>query len=261
MSFVLAPSMLRADVLAAVPMQGGMLMPMVSYHADDGRIHVMMPAAVPQLTPLLVSDPGDSFDPADPWFDALDPSRQGASFSRRYGFMMDAMSDPLPANTQLWIRKLSGPAELKLYRYAGSAPKAFEPVFGTAGVTNALYWDGLMFHPLITAPPGTNSYTATFELYLVDAISGLEIPNSSSGVLTFDWTNVADGRPTLSLAPRIMVAWPSITATNWVLEAADSANAISWTAVTNVSVVVDGQPCAILEGGAAQRYFRMRYLP
>ena len=34
-------------------------------------------AEVPQLTPLMVSNPDDSFDPADPWYDFLDPGRQG----------------------------------------------------------------------------------------------------------------------------------------------------------------------------------------
>jgi hypothetical protein len=46
-------------------------------------------------------------------------------FSRRYGFVMAAMSDPLPAGTQMWIRNLSGPLELKFYRYAASVPNAF----------------------------------------------------------------------------------------------------------------------------------------
>lgn len=32
-----------AAILTQVPMQGSMAMPMVSYHADDGTIHVMMP--------------------------------------------------------------------------------------------------------------------------------------------------------------------------------------------------------------------------
>lgn len=258
----------HAAVLTAVPVQnyGGdttswMLMPMVAYHADDERVHVMMPTVVPQLTPLLVSNPGDSFDPTDLWFDALDPSRCGASFSRRYGFMMDAMSDPLPSGTQMWIRKLSGPAELKFYRYSGSAPKMFQPVFGTDGVTNALFWSGMMFHPVVTAPPGTNNCTATFEIYLLDTATGTEVPNSSSGPLVFNWTNVADGRPTLSLAQRIVIAWPFDTATNWVVEAADSMNSAAWTIVTNTPVLVDGEPCVVLTGKAAQQFFRMRFVP
>ena len=155
-----------AAILTQIPPPDSMAMPMVSYQASDGMIHVMMPGAVPQLTPLLVSNPGDSFDPADPWFNALDPSAQGASFSRRYGFMMDSMSDPLPVNTQMWIRKLTGPADLKIYNYSSSIPKQLTPVFGTDGSTNAVYWNGMMWHPVVAAPPGTNSYTATFEVYL-----------------------------------------------------------------------------------------------
>jgi hypothetical protein len=250
-----------AAILTQVPMQGSMAMPMVSYQAADGRMHVMMPADVPQLTPLLVSNPSDSFDPADPWFTALDPSAQGAAFSRRYGFVMDAMTDPLPANTQMWIRKLSGPADLKFYRYASSVPKALTPIFGTDGVTNALYWNGMMFHPVVAAPPGTNDYAATFEVYLLDTTTGEEVANSSSGVLAFNWTDIPDGRPALSLAPKIVIAWPSATTTNWVLESAANVNAATWNSVTNLPVTVDGQPSVILDQNAAQQYFRMRYIP
>lgn len=261
LALVLAPSLVRAAVLTDVPMQGGMAMPMVSYNSGDGMMHVMMPMEVPQLTPLLVSNPNDSFDPADPWFDALDPSRQGASFSRRYGFVMDAMTDPLPAGTQMWIRKLSGPADLKIYRYASSAPKALAPIFGTDGTTNALYWNGMMFHPVVAAPPGTNGYSATFEVYLLNTTTGQEVPNSSSGPLVFDWTNVSDGRPALSLAQRIVVAWPSSTTTNWVLESSSTVNATIWTMVTNAPVLVDGQPSVVLTGSATQQYYRMRFVP
>jgi len=250
-----------AATLTNVPMQGGMVMPMVSYHANDGMIHVMMPTTVPQLTPLLISNPADNFDPGDPWFDSVDPSRQGASFSRRYGFVMDAMSDLLPAGTQMWIRKLSGSPELKSYRYKDTAPKAWQPIFGTDGVTNALFWNGMMFHPAFTAPPSTNNLSATFEVYLLDTTTGLEVPNSSSGPLVFDWTNAPDGRPALNLAQRVVVGWPVNTTTNWVLESAASANATTWTTVTNTPVTVDGQPCVVLEGSATQEYFRMRYIP
>jgi hypothetical protein len=68
----LAPAAALAATLTSVPMQGGMVMPMVAYHADLGHLHVLMPDEIPQLTPLLVSHPGDQFDPADPWFDDLE---------------------------------------------------------------------------------------------------------------------------------------------------------------------------------------------
>lgn len=250
-----------AATLTSVPMQGGMVMPMVSYNATTARIEVMMDLTIPQLTPLLVSNPADGFDPADPWFDSVDPSRQGASFSRRYGFVMDANTDLLPANTQMWIRKLSGSPGLKAYRYKETAPKGWEAIFGTDGGTNALYWNGMMFHPAFTAPPGTNPLTATFEVYLLDTTTGLEVPNTSSGPLVFNWTNVSDGRPSLNLAQRIVVSWPSTTTTNWVLESAATANATTWTAVTNTPVAVDGVPSVVLSGSATQQYYRLRYLP
>jgi len=260
-ALLLGTALSQAAVLTTVPMQGGMAMPMVSYNAAASRLQVMMPSETPQLTPLLVSNPGDSFNPADPWFDALDPSREGASFSRRYGFVMDAVSDPLPAGTQMWIRKLSGPPELGVYRYSGSAPKALEPIFGTAGTTNARAWNGMMFHPAFSAPPGTNSLTATFDLYLLNTTTGQEVANSSSGPLEFTWTNVPDGRPALNISQRIVIAWPADTTANWALESASPLDAGNWSVVTNTPVTVDGQPCVVLEGADAQRYFRMRRVP
>jgi hypothetical protein len=249
-----------AATLTAVPMQGGMAMPMVAYHANLSHLVVMMPGELPQLTPLLVSNPGDSFDPADPWYDSLDPSRLGLSFSRRYGFVMDTMTDPLPENTAIWIRKTAGPPELGFYRYSGSVPKAWEPIFGTAGTSNALSWNGMMFHPGVTAPPGTNALTATFEAFLGNTVTGQEVPNSSSGPLIFNWTNVSDGRPTLDIGMKLVVAWP-VSASGYVLESADSVAPAVWTTVTNTPVMLEGQPAVVLEPGAATSFFRMRRTP
>ncbi len=247
----------RAATLASVPMQGGMVMPLVSYSAADGAVYVTMPSTVPQLTPLMVSNPGDSFDPADPWFVTLDPSAKGQAFSRRYGFAMDANTDLLPATRQIWIRKLSSSAGLSAYRYQATAPKALQPIFGTDETTNALYWNGMMFHPLFAAPPGTNSFTATFEAYLLDTTTGLEVPRSSSGPLVFNWTDVPDGRPSLNIGSRVVVFCPN-TATNWTLEGTASLTGETWTAVTNAAVALEGQAAVVLDPGDARRFFRMK---
>lgn len=71
----------------------------------------------------------------------------------------------------------------------------WEPIFGTAGVTNALQWDGTMFHPGFTAPPGTGSYTATFEAFLANTETGAPIDGGSTGPFTLNWTLVPDGGP------------------------------------------------------------------
>lgn len=120
-------SALSAATLSAVPMQGGMAMPMVSYDAMMGRVMVMMPPEIPQLTPLLVSHPADRFNEADPWYDRLDPSRQGLSFSRRYGFVMNTESAPLPDGTAIWIRKTAGSEGLGIYATRVPPPKPSSP--------------------------------------------------------------------------------------------------------------------------------------
>ncbi len=248
-------------VLTSVPMQGSMVMPELSYYAADGALYVNMDPAIPQLTPLLASNPGDSFDPADPWFDALDPSGQGLAFSRRYGFVMGTATDQLPAGTGIWIRKLSGSAQLGFYRaHAMSLPHRWEPIFGTAGTTNEFAWSGTMFHPCVTAPPGTDTYEATFEAFLVNTETGVEVPNSSTGPFTLNWTSLPDGRPALNIAQKIVIAWPA-TATNYVLECADMLPCSNWARVTNAPVMVDGQPAVVLDAKDGKRFFRMSVAP
>ena len=176
----LAPAAGAPPLLTSVPMQGGMILPMVAYHAEHGHLHVMMPTEVPQLTPLLVSNPGDSFNPADPWYDVLDPSRRGLSFSRRYGFVMDTMSDPLPANTAIWLAKLSGPAELGFYRYSGSEPKVGADLRHGRFASGA----GLERDDVPSGcdrAAGNQPLTATFEAYLADTSTGERIADSGSG--------------------------------------------------------------------------------
>lgn len=256
----LTSSALFAATLTAVPMQGGMVMPMLSYQAADGRMHIMMDETVPQLTPLLVSNPGDTFDPLDPWFESLDPSRESRSFSRRYGFVMDALSDPLPAGTQMWIRILSSTPGLSVYRYGTTPPKSFEPIFGTDGSPTALYWNGMMFHPTFTAPSGTNTYTATFEAYLVDTDTGAEISNSGTEPFVLNWTNVPDGRPVVGIESRIVIFWPA-TATGYELEGTDTLTDGTWTLVTNTPVSVEAQSAVVLSPGDTRKFFRMKLAP
>jgi len=256
----LMPWTLFAATLTNVSMQGTMVMPMIAYNAGLSQLQVMLDTNVPQLTPLLISNPADSFDPGDPWFSNLDPGAQGYSFSRRYGFVMDMMSDPLPVGTQIWIRKLSGPPELGFYRYSASAPKAWEPIFGTAGSPSNRYWNGMMFHPGVSAPSGSQGYVASFEAYLVDTGSGLEVPDSGTGPFNFTFTNLDDGRPPLGLGTVFAMTWPT-NATNWVVESAGSITATNWTAVTNVPVIVDGQSAVLLPPAGGGQYYRLRRQP
>lgn len=258
---LLAVPLASAGTLSAVPMQGGMVMPMVSYSATDGRVRVMLDPTVPQLTPLLVSNPSDQFAPEDPWYDALDPRRQGLAFSRRYGFVMATMTDPLPEGTSLWLRKLHGSPELGAYRYANTAPKAFEPIFGTAGSAPAMAWNGMMFHPTFTAPAGTNTYLATFDVFVGHATTGEEVAGSASQEFTLQWTTVPDGRPELAIARQVVIRWPVPASGNFVLEGAADASAANWEIVTAPSFTLEGQHVVLVEPASTTRVYRLRLAP
>lgn len=271
----------QAAVLQLVPRQGGMLMPEVYYHADSDSVTVDLSALydqygqpiIAQLTPLLVNDPGDSFDPADPWFPYLDPSQQGLAFSRRYGYDMDVMSDYLPDNRALWIRNLDSSPELSFFNYMDQeynpddAAPTWNPILGTAGTSNAVYWNGGMWHMPVTAPPAppgtTNYYSATIEIYVVNTDTGEEVSNSgTSFVLT--WSDVPDGRPVLTIAPtatnQFTVSWPTPTV-NWDLLTATNLISTNWIACTNAVQTQDTNSFITFSNALARQFFRLERNP
>lgn len=254
----------RAAELATVPMQGSMLMPTVWYHEATDSVTVGLDdiLVTAQLTPLLISHPNDWFKPEDPWFAALDPSQHGRAFSRRYGFVMHAMTDYLPLDRELWIRKISSSPKLTFYDYNDFvSPKTWNPIFGTAGSTNATYWSGLMWHIGVTAPPSTNSYSASFEIFVMDTNTGQAVPNSSSGPFTLAWTCVTDGRPALSLThpmpQQVQLCWPN-TATNWSLVSAPAVSAANWQTVTNAPTPIAGFFQVTLPAPNQNQFYRLQ---
>lgn len=255
---------LFAALLTNVPMQGSMLMPTVWYHEETDSVTVGLEDIIvtAQLTPLLVSHPHDWFNPADPWFEALDPSRQGLAFSRRYGFVMHALSDYLPADRALWIRKNSASPGLSFFDYNDfTPPLTWNPIFGTAGTTNAAYWNRVMWHIGVSAPPGTNNYSATFEIFVMNTASGQPVANSSSGPFTLNWTCVPDGRPTLAISNSVpgsvLLRWPA-SATNWALVTAATPATWNWQPVTNPPVVLNSELRVTLPATNLNQYYRLK---
>ena len=96
-------------------------------------------------------------------------------------------------------------------------------------------------------------------------IGGNDIANKTSGTALSGFgisaTFAVTPAPALSISQRVFIAWPSGTASNWVLQSASSLNATNWTTVTNTPVIVDGQPGVVLESGAARQFFRFHYVP
>lgn len=67
--------------------------------------------------------------------------------------------------------------------------------------------------------------------------------------------------PNLGIVPKVFVARPAGTPTNWVLEAAASLNATNWTSVISTPVIVDGQSGFVLGVSPSQQFFRFRQVP
>lgn len=242
-----------AAALSTIPMQGSMVMPMVSYHADTGALTAHVDPAVVQLTPLLASNPNDAFNSSDPWFADLDAAAKGLCFSRRYGFVMGASSDPLPPGAAMRIRMLEKSEGLLAFRYR-SNPPVWEPIFGTAGASPVFAWDGTMFHPTFAARPGTNSFVAHMEAFLVNAASEQPLPGGNAGPFTLSFTNTPDPRPSLIVAAG-QIRWPEST-NRFALQSCDDLLRGQWTDVASAPAQGNGT-AADLPTSPGSRYYRL----
>lgn len=118
------------------------------------------------------------------------------------------------------------------------------------------------------ATGGANTVSGSFALPAGDYtifIGGNDITNKTSGTALSPYgiaaTFSVSPPPALSIGQKVFVAWPSGTATNWVLQSAATVNGPTWTSVTNVPVTVDGQPGVVLDQSANQQFFRFNYAP
>jgi len=232
----------------------------VLFDSAGKRLVVHVEPTVPRLTPLDVTNPADNYSPADPWFGCLDPSEQGMACNRQYGIVMDANTDPVPAEMGIWIRHVSHSAGLEFYRYRSSAQgKAWEPMFSTANSTNVFEWTLLMFHPAVCAVPTNGTATATFEAFAVDSASGLPLADISPGLFTLNWTIVPSARPTLDLSPAGVLSWPG-TATNYVVESASSLTG-DWSGVSTTPSLQQGRYTLNVSPTAERQFYRLRRAP
>ncbi len=242
--------------LTNVPMQGAMVHVGFAFHAGHNELHAHIDPALPVLTSLADSQPEAMFDAADPWYDLLDPHHQGQAFNRQYGFVVDGESDPLPAGASIWIRQLSASAGLQAFRYRSTDPKAWEPMFGTAGSTNVFDWSLTMFHPAYACPVNSGPHEASYEAFLVDAATGEPLAGVEPAPFTLTWAVAGQEMPVLSLAPKLALTWTG-SGTNYVAEVSANLAEGPWTALTNTPVNLDGQLTLLLTPEASERFYRL----
>lgn len=251
----------RAAVLPSVPsaMGNGALMKHLKFSYDDSppQILVVTNSAVPQLTPLDVGHPGDSFDPGDPWYGTLDPSQRGQAFNNQFGFLYDEIV-PRPPNTTIWFRFIASSPGVEFYQYMAS-PKMWTPIFGTAGSTSVLPWNAAMFHPFAATEPANGTAWALLEAFLANTITGEDVPGVAPVRFTLNWTNVASATE-LSIANAVVITW-STNATNYTLHSAPDLSSTNWTPVTNEPVVMEGKNAVVLPPVEPQQVFRLINTP
>lgn len=148
--------------------QGGMIHAMVTFlDQPTGSFSVHLEPGGPLMQPLQSWMPGETLNPADPWYSALDPSQADQPFNSQYGLMIDTGgSSLLPAGKSLGVRVTAIDAGLTGYLYRGTeGSEQFDPVFDEVG--DAVLWSGVMWHPLFVADaPG--DYQVSLEFFIAD---------------------------------------------------------------------------------------------
>ena len=257
LSLLLAATRLAAQTLTSVPMQGSMVHVGIEYHAEHSHLHVHVDPGVPELVALSQMDETSDFDPADPWHAALGRSGTGLAFNRQYGFVIGTESDPLPPGTGVWIRQLTATPNLEVYRYRATDPKAWEPMFGTAGSSDRLEWNLIMFHPAYAAPVGSGPHEAGYEAFLVNLADGSPVAAVDPTPFTLSWT-VRGGavEPTLDIALTVAVSWPA-TPEAYRIQVADAPEG-PWMDVHREPVLIEGRLTLLVPPAMGQRFFRLQ---
>lgn len=178
------------------PMTGaGMKHAMINFDGSDISVHLGTETPTPILRELQAPN---EFDPTKPWSVLIDKA-----YNAQHGWLIDGIWSP-PTGLAVWIEELSSSPELDVYQggmYMNPMmidAQTFDPIFGTDGSSSTWKWEGMMAHnAYAVANPTTVSYSATYRVYLGDAITGIEPLQSGSPVygsdtVTFNFIGVPE---------------------------------------------------------------------
>ncbi len=175
-SILLSAVPATAAVLSTLPTpmdQGGMIH--INVSLQGANIVALPESGTPVIQPLSTWKPGDTLDPASPWYSTLDPTQGAGLFNSRFGLLIDAgATDPLPGGSKIMVAWVSGTGGLQAYRWRNTpTPQLFEGIMGTGGSSTSWDWSSVshgMMHPLFVMPAGSSgAAAATLSFTLVDA--------------------------------------------------------------------------------------------
>lgn len=178
---------LGATVLTLLPGpmdQGGMIH--INVALNGTSLTAAPEPGTPDLKPLSSWKPGDTLDPASPWYATLDPAQAAGLFNSRFGLVLFE-SDPLPADTKIMVSWVSGTPGLEAFRWRNSAPQLFDPILGTDGSAVAWDWSTVshgMMHPVFVMPAGSSgTANMTLAFTLTDS-TGTPVPGYTAAQTT-----------------------------------------------------------------------------
>ncbi len=108
----------------------------------------------------------------------------GTWYNSQYGWVVEGFWE-VPPGASIWIERLSGTPGLSCYSGGTTTTSAFTPIFGTAGSSARIMWDGRMLHNWYAAvEPG--AYEATYKVYFGDS-QGTPLNRYAPAIVTLDW--------------------------------------------------------------------------
>jgi len=112
----------------------------------------------------------------------------GSWFNAQYGWLVSGFWG-LPAGSTLWVRVVDQTPGLETY--AGrdfNGYLQYEPLFGTAGSSDLMAWDGTMLHNYYAVrAPG--SYSATYEVFVGDDFGVPWLGAATPATITIDFNS------------------------------------------------------------------------
>ena len=164
-------------------MDGGMKHILIAFDGTTLTNHIDN-TLTPDPLPLPMRTYGESYTaPAD----VLD----GKYYSSQFGFLADGFIT-LDPGTAIWIEMTSATPGLEAYE-GGMRPMramhTYAPIFGTAGSDTAWKWNGMMHHPWFAAND-LGLYSADFNIYIGDDITGAALSGYTPSTVTLEWNAV-----------------------------------------------------------------------
>ena len=184
-----------ATVLSSLPSpmaQGGMIH--LNIALNGSSLTADPEPGTPVIKPLSMWSPGNTLNPASPWYSTLDPEQAAGLFNSQFGLVL-FNSDPLPVGSKIMVSVVSATPGLQTYQSRSNEPQLFNAILGTAGSPAEWDWSTMahgMFHPTFVMSAGSvGTASATLAFTLTNS-SGTALPGYTGTQATLNFNVIPE---------------------------------------------------------------------